>query len=1081
MRKSIQLLFFVMLAVFLASCATIGMQQAATNTEKASTTASATNSNAAGYTFRYVDSNASSVNLVGDFNSWNTSATAMTKNGSTWESTLPLKPGKYQYKFYVNGTDWKTDPTNTNSADDGYGGKNSVIEVTGSIVKQTTTKQKSSGNAVFQYKDANAISVSVAGDFNDWNMNANPMDKKDGVWTLSLPLTPGKHLYKFVVNGSDWKIDPSNSVTEDDGYGGKNSVIEAGAATTPSSQVESPQSSSATETSGTVGTFPVTFRYQPLTGGKKSVFLAGDFNSWSTSATTMPEKNGIYEITLSLRPGKYAYKFYVDNTWVTDENAKELVSDGYGGQNSVVYAGDQDEINALRQVTFAYKPTMPATDVYLAGSMNDWNQKATEMQKQADGNYAVTLLLKPGEYTYKFVVNGSNWTTDPKAKSTVDDGFGGKNSQLTVDASFPKITIKVGDGQILTYGLPTVQSLETINPLAANKIEFKAKAHVNDISALKLDLNGKMVVMDKIASDGSFDYYQYLYTWDGKPFQYQYVYTDGDIQQYLGLKGFAATKGESYTYPTASVKPFYTPDWAKNGIIYQIFPDRFYNGDKSNDPKFTEWYYQGVNVGPAPNQKLPKNKPYYHFVSDWYDISGLTKSQYHQGDQPEYNTFYGGDAKGVIDKLDYLSDLGVTIIYLNPVFKAKSNHRYDAADYMLVDPAFGTNAEFKEMVAKAHAKGIKVILDVAFNHTGETFWAFQDGMKKGQASPYYNWYEWKKWPLPDTNSSNFKPSDYYDCWWGFGEMPNLNYDLKRPNSEENGVKAIADAQPNQAVVDHILSVAQYWVGDLDIDGFRLDVPNEVPFWFWELFRNKVKSIKPDAWLVGEIWTNAVDWVNDKYFDSVMNYAYFKDPVYRYIVERRGSAKSFDRDLKPGVMNYPVQASQTMMNLVDSHDTVRFLEAANGDLNKLKLAAFFGMTYVGVPHIWYGDENGMRGGKDPDCRRPMNWKYTETPDLMNVHNWYKKLISVRKAHSALRTGSISTVYAEGWLYGFKRQDNSETAMVFMNNDNTAHNADLDGVLTSGTWVDALTNKEISVTNNKISLTIPPMSGYILFKR
>ncbi len=284
---------------------------------------------------------------------------------------------------------------------------------------------------------------------------------------------------------------------------------------------------------------------------------------------------------------------------------------------------------------------------------------------------------------------------------------------------------------------------------------------------------------------------------------------------------------------------------------------------------------------------------------------------------------------------------------------------------------------------------------MAFNHTGETFWAFQEGKKNGPDSKYYKWYEWKKWPIPEPTPPNFKPSDYYECWWGFGEMPDLNYDLVLPNMAENGIKNIEHANPNWDVVNYIMEVADYWIGEMDLDGFRLDVPNEVPFWFWKLFRQHVKNIKPDAHLVGEIWSNAVEWVNNDYFDSVMNYAFFKDPVMRFFNSRNCSAKTFDRDLKPGLLLYPTQAAQTMMNLIGSHDTHRYLESANGDINRLKLAVLFGMTYVGAPHIWYGDEVGMLGAHDPDCRRPFNWKYTDDSEKVALRNYYKQLISIRK--------------------------------------------------------------------------------------
>ncbi len=1059
-----------------------------------------------GVKFVYKDANAKTVFLVGEFNNWSTTANPMTNNKGTWTTTLNIPQGKYQYKFLVNGTDWKTDPNNSNSADDGYGGKNSVVTIgqqTNEVketVKQTSnvekvTKQSAStteNGVKFTYEDPSAKDVFLVGEFNNWNTTANPMTNDKGVWSTTLNIPQGKYQYKFLVNGTDWKTDPNNSNSADDGYGGKNSVIEVGNKT-QGTRIIVPQTAQKIQEinkPASSDTFPVKFEYKPLTGGSHSVFLAGDFNSWSTSATPMIEKNGNYEVTLNLKKGKYGYKFVVDGNWVTDDNAKDFADDGYGGQNSIAFVGLASDISSLRKVIFTYNPKGNEKSVYLVGSFNNWNQTATRMDKQADGTYQTTLLLKPDTYQYKFIINGTDWTTDMNAKSLVDDGFGGKNSVVEVDESFPKVTIAPGDGNILTYGISTEQSLENINPLSENQIEFKTKAHMNDVENVSVKINGQIYPMKMVGDDGSFTYYRYVYNLQKKdePLSYRYVYKDGSSIYSLWNGGFTnddnTNKSTSsimpidFRYPSNAIQPFYTPDWAKNGIIYQIFPDRFANGDKANDPDFKEWYYQGINIPPKPGTLLPSFQPYYHLVKDWYDISGLTKSPYHQGNQPDYNSFYGGDITGVDQNLNYLKDLGITIIYFNPINQAKSNHRYDAEDYKTIDPHFGTETEFQKFVQDAHALGIKVILDVAYNHTGETHWAFQDGMKKGHSSPYYNWYEWKKWPMPNPLPAGDKPSNYYDCWWGFGEMPDLNYDLIHSNSEENSFKDTTNVQPNTPVVDYVVSTADYWIGKLDIDGFRLDVPNEVPFWFWERFRARVKSIKPDAYLVGEIWTNASDWVNNKYFDSVMNYAYFRDPVQRFIIDRRTTAKKFDQELKPGVMNYPIQASEVMMNLIDSHDTYRFLESAKGDVSKLKLAAFFQMTWMGIPHIWYGDEIGMMGAKDPDCRRPFNWHYTQDANDVALHDYYKKLIAIRKAHPALRTGTITPLVTDGMTYGYLRTLDNENVIVVLNNDTKDASVTIPVTLPDGNWKDELSSAQYTLKSGKMTVPVSAMGGVIL---
>jgi len=926
----------------------------------------------------------------------------------------------------------------------------------------------------FTYKDPNATSVAVTGEFNNWNASANPLKKQDDAWKIVLPLKPGTYQYKFVVNGTDWKEDPNNPKTADDGYGGKNSVIVVGETKmTTETKKEEPI---------TTGEFPVKFTYQPLTGGKHEIFLAGEFNNWSPTANPMKESNGIYEVTLHLKQGKYAYKFVVDENWVTDENAEEFIGDGFGGQNSIIYVGTKEDINALHKVEFRYRPNTTVTDVYLAGSFNDWNQKANKMEDQGTGLYSTTLLLNSGEYQYKFVVNGTDWITDESAEKFADDGFGGKNSVILVDDRFPKVTIAKKDGLMLTYGIPTEQSLETVNPLSETEIEFKTKAHSKDVESVYLWKDGKKIAMKKIAEEGTFDYFHKILKLKSKDeeFDYCFVYKDGNKEYFL-LNGEITDKFDKsklFHYSKNAVKPFFTPDWAKNGIIYQIFCDRFYNGNPANDPDFTEWYYKGVNEPPPHGEKLPPNKQYFHLVKDWYDISGLKKNPYRADGKPDWWSFYGGDIPGVHQKLDYLKDLGITIIYFNPLFEAKSNHKYDAADYKKLDPHFGTEDEFKSFIKDAHKSGIKVIIDCAFNHTGDTFFAFQDCIKNGPKSKYWHWYEWKKWPLPDPIPENFKPSDYYECWWNVGEMPDLDYDRSRPNPAENGIKDIKDAEPNWVVVNYILSVADYWIGKMDVDGFRLDVPNEVPFWFWKLFRHKVKSLKPDAYLVGEIWGNAIEWVNNNYFDAVMNYAYFKDPVMRFFCMRKCSAETFDRDLKPGLLNYPVQASQVMMNLIDSHDTFRYLESAGGDINKLKLAVLFEMTYVGIPHIWYGDEIGMMGAYDPDCRRPFNWKYKNNPEAVDLRNYYKKLISIRKQYPCLRTGTFKTLLTEGKIYSYLRNDENNSIIVVINNETTPQNITISIGLSDRNVTDLLSGKNFSIKDGKLEIELGGMSGAIL---
>jgi glycosidase len=278
---------------------------------------------------------------------------------------------------------------------------------------------------------------------------------------------------------------------------------------------------------------------------------------------------------------------------------------------------------------------------------------------------------------------------------------------------------------------------------------------------------------------------------------------------------------------------------------------------------------------------------------------------------------------------------------------------------------------------------------------------------------------------------SWKPGDYYSCWWGFGDLPDLNFDLSRNNDAEKTVRDVKDAQVNIGLVRHLLDATEFWLKDMDVDGVRLDVPNEVPYWFWKVFNERVKKVKPDAYIVGELWGNASDYVRPGIYDAVMNYAFFRDPVQRFLGLGQGTAAEFDATIVSGRLTYPTQAVQCQMNLIDSHDTVRFLTQVGGNVNRLKLAAMFAMTYVGAPHIYYGDEIGMEGGRDPDCRRPFIWDYEKDPKRVALLDYYRKLTKTRHAHEALRTGTFTTVATEGKVLGYVRSGGGEQLLVGLN--------------------------------------------------
>jgi glycosidase len=690
---------------------------------------------------------------------------------------------------------------------------------------------------------------------------------------------------------------------------------------------------------------------------------------------------------------------------------------------------------ALKEVPFVYDPDGAPSQVFLAGEFNNWSPDATPMER-VDGRFERTLLLPIGRYQYKFVADG-NWITDRTADDFHPDGYGGQNSVVIVDERFDGVTLRRDDGSITTFQLGHGQHAWEVSVSRDGVVDFRTRVWSNDVASAELVIDGvrggTTVPMALVDSDGLFDYLsaEVRTAAAGTRFEYVFHLDDGGPGLWLGPDGFSedADAVGAFVFDAERFPVFATPDWAKEGVFYQIFPERFANGDATNDQDFSEWYYEGLTDLPASGKT---NDVYFHFVDDWYDVEGLSESRYRTDGKPDWNSFYGGDIAGVRENLDYLEDLGITAIYFNPLFESQSNHKYDAVSYMRIDPHFGTNEEFADFVDAAHERGIRIIMDLAYNHTGHTFWAFQDTRENGPRSPYWEWYEWKHWPLPP-GGVNPPPNaeDYYDCWWGFGWMPNVNFDLSRSNPDEQGIKDIADAQVNWPAVEHLLAATVYWLTEADVDGFRLDVAGEVPFWFWELFRERVRKVKPDAYIVGELWGPSPEWVNGRYYDAVMNYAFFRDPVLDYIARGTIDAAAFDRALAPGRLIYPEQGVRAQMNLLGSHDTARFLTNCGGDIDRLKLAAVFSMTYVGAPTIYYGDEIAMEGGGDPDCRRPFHWTWESEPDRRAVHDHVRRLIDIRKSHPLFALGGFESLVREGDVYVYRRSLGDDVAYVALN--------------------------------------------------
>lgn len=741
----------------------------------------------------------------------------------------------------------------------------------------------------------------------------------------------------------------------------------------------------------------------------------------------------------------------------------------------------------LKSVSFQFQPVIGGVrDVFLAGTFNDWNDRADRMtDDDGDGIFTVTLLLAPGRYEYKFVVDGK-YLTDMNAQEISGSGRAGDNSIITVDERFDAVPFERGDSAILTRDLPHQLNQVMAAALDDGTLRLTALAYFPDVEGLRVHyrINGRTCVspMQAVDHDAVFEYYRHDIA-DAASSELDFVFEiiDGTQRRFVLPSGYDETLPPVerwYHYNIQALPPFKAPDWVRNGVFYQIFPDRFCNGDAANDPDFSEWYYKGKTFLPPSGKS---NEEYFHLLSDWRNTEGLIHSPYRTDGRPDYYSFYGGDIAGVTEKLDYLKDLGITIIYFNPLNQGKSNHKYDAVDYKRIDPHFGDESTFKHFVQEAHKRGIRIIVDKAFNHSGDAHYAFADSREKGPESPYWSWYEWKTWPIPPGEPPT--PCHYYACWWDFPLHPNLNFDLSRPNDQENMIRDITQAEPNTAVVDHVLSVADYWIGQLGIDGFRLDVPNEVPFWFWEKFRARVDSLNPDAFLIAELWGDALPWLGPKYFHSTMNYKYFREPVINFFALGKIDAKVFDMALTPGRYLYPLEATQAMMNLIGSHDTQRFLTQAGGDIRKLKLAALFQMTYTGVPAVYYGDEVGLAGGSDPDNRRTFPWDWAANPTRLATHTYYQKLLKLRNSHAALRTGQVKAVYAKGMQYAFARFDDREAFLIVMNNSSESvqipmNMKALPKIKKKTKFFNALSKDKIVVNNSLINIALKPYEGMVI---
>lgn len=553
----------------------------------------------------------------------------------------------------------------------------------------------------------------------------------------------------------------------------------------------------------------------------------------------------------------------------------------------------------------------------------------------------------------------------------------------------------------------------------------------------------------------------------------------------------------------------FAPQWARGAVFYQIFPERFRNGAPYNDPSF--------------DKSTPTGKAH-TWTSNWYALTAEEKAHSENFYDNIFRRRYGGDLQGVLDKLDYLADLGIEVIYFNPLFEAPSLHKYDASLLHHIDVNFGpdpagdleiiskenpsdprtwqwTSADklFLKLIREAHQRGIRIVIDGVFNHTGRSFWAFQDILKHKEASRYQHWYEIISW---DDSAKGTKFD--YTGWHGSKSLPIFARD------------SLFGLHPE--VCDYIFAVTKRWMqpdGKVEngIDGWRLDAADDVPHQFWKRWSQYAKSLNPNAYLVGEIWKNAREWLQGDEFDAVTNYQ-FAILAFQFFIKRSiPNSREFLKKLEALLSAYPSEANYGLLNLLDSHDTDRLASMIvnpNRDYDRdasprynpkydtrpptqqeralQKAIIAFQMTYLGSPLIYYGTEAGMWGADDPDNRKPMLWpdlRYeNETPLFrsnisypvqfdQSLYDFYKTLISIRKQSPAIRYGTFRPIYLSANLVCYERQFENDLAVVVINPLPTSQSDKIP--LSAGIWKDELGTQTFKVSRQKPFLPLS-LSGY-----
>jgi glycosidase len=853
-----------------------------------------------------------------------------------------------------------------------------------------------------------------------------------------------------------------------------------------------------------------------------SWYVRGEFNGWGTDDPMVDDGthgdaatgDGIYTALVTVATaGRYEFQ-------VASEDGS--VGHPASGNSWLETTVDGEEVTITFDTNTYDDGWEPTTDIIgvstepgtwtAVGDWQDWDtaDPATTMPALGGGIYELTAAIaSPGPHEYKAVRTGSWDAVGADGRSinantaTFDTVEPDQNVTFLLDALAGRVHVAVEpvtpapgpDDNVWWDGLGHNSRDDLYRvPYGAvttgTPVTLRFRTYRNDVTGVAVRVWSTaagaqtLLPMELVATADDlpygYDYWQATIPAEDEPtiLYYRFIVRDGSDEDFyedddLFDGGWGAVYDDSpdYSFQIDVYQPdFETPDWMKDAVVYQIFPDRFSNGNRWNDAR--------------PSHPTVYENPV--LVKSWDDLPEGYCRGYEDvpcDEEPMGRDFFGGDLRGVAKKLGYLKKLGVNAIYFNPIFMAPSNHLYDTTDYYRIDPYFGRISDFTYLVRQARKWGIHVILDGVFNHTSSDSLYFDRysryfslGAYESQDSWFYDWYTFTEWP------------DDYDAWWGFDSLPVL--------AEIQQVRDFFYGRKH--------SVARWWIR-LGAAGWRLDVAPDKSHEWWQEFRPRVKSVDPDAVIIGEIWDDASPWLLGDEFDSTMNYRFRRALIGFVNGDTHDANQGFIQGLNPDQFNsvlqsvkedYPAPAFETAMNLVGTHDTARILwvltpgarnredkefNAANlaEGKAKLKLLAIVQMTLPGAPTVYYGDEVGLTGDTDPDDRRPFPWHDKDTGLLGH----YRALTRLRHRHSFLRTGSFDRLYThnDDGTYAYGRKDASGAAVVAVNRDTAAHDLtiDLSGYVPEGTVLkDGLGSGTYVVAGGQITVNVAGRWGAIL---